>query len=358
MQEPTKHFHAIDAIRLFACLAVVSIHTGPFDVGVTLDSSAVTEMLYRSIETLTLFAVPFFFTASGFFFAWSVQRRGLGPGLRLFVQRNAGLFLLWTLLYWIMPTLDAVSEKGLTLACAEELRWVLQSAAKDPGRMLLVGGEIQLWFLSSLCQAAVLCSILLRIGKGAWILPLAGLLYGIGLLNQGYGALYLPLTPDWNTRIGPWFATLPFALGMAANTASPRLLRGGAWLAAGGMACIVAEKLLIHSIAGKSWHGHYYVGSAALGLGLVLWAVSRPAGGRPSWLSRLGKYSAGVYLSHMFLVNFLERTDWDCLGELWWQPVFPVLVWALCLAAGWLVSLPFHWPAKLRPSPPAAGSRL
>ncbi|MGM0718830.1 MAG: TraX family protein, partial [Halobacteriota archaeon] len=56
--------HSIDAMRIVAMVFVVLIHTDPFQ-GLSAAGTAIT----FGIKTTGRFAVPFFFVASGYFFA-------------------------------------------------------------------------------------------------------------------------------------------------------------------------------------------------------------------------------------------------------------------------------------------------
>src|SRR5437773_2583063 len=93
---------SIDTIKSIAVLAVIFLHTGPF--GDPQYAHSPYRLLALIINQSARFAVPFFFIASGYFFAKSLQK-GIPPSelLLKYCRRLFAVFLLWSIIYAVVP---------------------------------------------------------------------------------------------------------------------------------------------------------------------------------------------------------------------------------------------------------------
>ena len=73
MSRSDAYLPSVDALRVFAILAVIWLHTGPFVPVEFPDSPRLSEVVGMALDGLALFAVPYFFMASGFFFGRSYR---------------------------------------------------------------------------------------------------------------------------------------------------------------------------------------------------------------------------------------------------------------------------------------------
>ena len=91
-----RGYPAVDRFRVAAALLVVCIHTAPLA-----SFSAAADF---ALKTLARLAVPFFFTATGFFLLGELVRPGLrsrtlSPGVRRFLKKTGVLYAACTVLY-------------------------------------------------------------------------------------------------------------------------------------------------------------------------------------------------------------------------------------------------------------------
>ena len=131
-----RGYPAVDRFRVAAALLVVCIHTAPLA-----SFSAAADF---ALKTLARLAVPFFFTATGFFLLGELVRPGLrprtlSPGVRRFLKKTGVLYAACTVLY-LPVTLYARNfpVKNLT-----KLIWpifILKRDVSAPG--LLLKGEL------------------------------------------------------------------------------------------------------------------------------------------------------------------------------------------------------------------------
>ena len=227
-----RGYPAVDRFRVAAALLVVCIHTAPLAF-----FSAAADF---ALKTLARLAVPFFFTATGFFLLGELVRPGLrprtlSPGVRRFLKKTGVLYAACTVLY-LPVTLYAGNFP---------VENVLGELVRDA---VLDGTFYHLWYLpAALLGVLVVCGLLrfLRPGAAAGVcgaLYLAGLLgdswYGLAkqlpALKEGYDALFGVM--DY-TRNGLFFAPAFLMLG-ALLAGFPARRRPRACLA--GLGCSLA----------------------------------------------------------------------------------------------------------------------
>lgn len=336
---PQAGYHpGLDALRVPAILAVICLHTEPFMFSTDYRAELGWDLVYFLVHNLTLFAVPFFFCAAGYFYG--VRQRRTGAPLATLGRMAARLlpaFLLWCVVYAVSCS-GCLKGSGSPLANALANAWtntgdVFRHAAADPVGFWLHGEMYHLWFLTSLVTAASLVALLVRLGLGRLVLPLGLALYLVGLCGQAYGEL--PWTPEvtWNTRTGPCFGTLFFGLGHAFSGGYRLTLRQGLALAALGLGLQLTETITLDLRYGAPVE-HYYLGTAFMAAGVFAAGLALTDNGRglalPA-LARLGSLTMGVYLAHPLVIELLRDVEW-ALGDL--EPVnavFPLLVYAATL---------------------------
>ena len=330
----TSYMPGLDSLRALAAFAVVTLHTHPALDMEPLLPEAAGSLASMGLNILALFAVPFFFCAAGYFMAQAASGpKGLGPAVSGVVRRTLGFLVFWSVIYCLVPALDDLAQYGPTVGVALALEQSAHYIARSPLHFLLNGGSYQLWFLSTLIQAALLVWAFERMGRLRLLAALAIVLYLSGLFGQGYRGLS-PFPIPCNTRTGPFFGLLPFVLGYMVQGRGfigrkhlPLLLMGA------GLALILAEIALLNSWNGHRV-GHYYLGSAPLGIGVLLFGLSRPVFAAGTVLPRLGRMSLGIYGSHVIFTNWVEEMDLVFQDSLAWQFLYPLLVFALA----WLLS--------------------
>ena len=232
----------IDRFRMAAALLVICIHTAPL--------ASFSEPWDFALKTLARLAVPFFFTATGFFvFAGRIapgpRPEGLSPAVRRFCVKTGALYAAATLLY-LPVSIYGGKLKGLTFG----------ALVRD---VVLDGTFYHLWYLPAAITGVLLVDCLLRLPcrrtwradrlprlPGRWLWPVGAVsaaLYLIGLLGDSwygggqalpalqrlYRALFLHM--DY-TRCGLFFAPVFLWLGaVLRDLPRPRLRTSAVGLA-------------------------------------------------------------------------------------------------------------------------------
>ena len=302
---------SIDSFRALGAFAVICIHTRPFLGCADAHGNSLPADCYHllglAIHSLSFFAVPFFFVASGFLFARSLKT-GLPAGeLLLKSTRRIGLvFLIWSLVYALPITnWRTMARQGVLRATYERIL----SFTDEPLELIFRGTSVPLWFLVSLAIGLALNALVYPRLKNKLFLIVVPiyLLSVLGVAcatSQGsfapFTALRGPLVAPLFVAIGFWFAWDEISLK---NHRHYSLLM----FACGFM-------LVLASFALVEWHYNLFgfwilfgAGWVALGAGGMLITLSYPQFGASTILPHLGKYALGVYLSHSLILPRISQ---------------------------------------------------
>ncbi|MFQ9679543.1 MAG: alanine racemase [Ruthenibacterium lactatiformans] len=293
-----------------------------------------------ALKTLARLAVPFFFTATGFFLLGELVRPGLrprtlSPGVRRFLKKTGVLYAACTVLY-LPVTLYAGNFP---------VENVLGELVRDA---VLDGTFYHLWYLpAALLGVLVVCGLLrfLRPGAAAGVcgaLYLAGLLgdswYGLAkqlpALKEGYDALFGVM--DY-TRNGLFFAPAFLMLG-ALLAGFPARRRPRVCLAGLGcsLALLFAEAFGLRAL-GWPRHDSMYLALVPCACFLFL-CLLVPRGGDAPFLR---EFSMLVYVLHPMAIvgvrgaaRVLHAREWLVENSL---AHFAAVAAASC-AAAWLLA--------------------
>ena len=334
----TTRVIGIDAIRILATLAVIFLHAKPFmsahDYGATPYS-----VLRDVIVQFSRFAVPFFFIAAGYFL-----RRRLTPAPEsaslawLYLRRIGMLYLIWAALYLLFP------PDWMRLLLEGHLRpfyWHLANAfmalTRNPLVFLFKSTSVHLWFLPALIFAVSLLALTIRYRASQFFLPLAGGLYGLGLLADAYSKTPLGLSVNSHLVLGLCYAPLFVGLGWRLATRSTPRLSTALLFILGGFALQFAEASWLSRLYGVPLiSSAYLIGTVPFGLGFMLLGLTLPIWGTGRVLTRIGSMTLGIYLIHLWVKHLLLPLD-QVFGGVMWELGFPLLIFAVSLGfAMWL----------------------
>lgn len=169
-----KKYAAIDIAKYVSAMLVVCVHTYPlYEVSPLLNT--------YWIQTVCRFAVPFFFTISGFFFfrKWSDSQEENRYNLRKYLMRLGKIYLIWTVIYLPYVIWD-YSRGGFSVLN-------VISYLRD---FLLNGSYYHLWFLPALMLGTVIVSFIYQKRGLMDTLKVGVIAYFIGYLINVY-------TPIW-----------------------------------------------------------------------------------------------------------------------------------------------------------------
>ena len=316
---------SIDTIRTFAILAVVAIHCDPL-------TGPSQEYCWGSlgdfIDLICRFAVPFFLITSGYLLARRVQSRGTNQtGIMPFIVRMGGLIIVWYGFYLVWPL-----DWGLTLenGLLRSTYWNLNTLFKDTTH-LLNGPRIHLWFLSALLISGlhVFLVSLCRSNRVIFFYFLVIYLAGLAL---GPYAMFFSGSLTEITSTGRW--TLPpfiIAIGWLSATQSLRVrFSASLSLVALGTVLTLVEALLLHNLYGTPLSNHdFLMGTPIQAFGLLQLALNKPELGDQTVLPLLGRYSLGVYATHVAVIDLLDARSG---GSLTWEVMKTFVVYGVTVS--------------------------
>ncbi|WP_428775963.1 acyltransferase [Vibrio sp.] len=288
----SQRIASIELGRVIAILAITALHCQLFLTYFLIDDTPWVGYLFNQA---TRFAVPLFFLISGYLIAEKLSQSPVRTLYR-YVKPLFRIWLIWSVICLLMPfNLEVVVQQGYLAERSGYWNYLWQT----PFNSLLEGGLVHLWFLPALAIAMTIIAIMKRLSLGGWIVPVAILLYGYGVLAGSYQ----PLT-EWPapffTRNGPFFATLMVSIGVAIRVHQFKLSSYLALaLAAIGMALHLVEAFWLTGY-GQPFNVHDFLFATPLwATGVFLWLLSQPTLGDNRWIHAWSPRVLAIYVSHL-----------------------------------------------------------
>lgn len=319
---------SIDTLRTIAIFMVICIHSHPF------------RNLNGSIDfwfnQLNRFAVPFFFIAASYFFTKKILAGAKVTDLYIrYLTRLTLIFIVWTTIYFFLPLPKKIQTyglfNGLNQLITERITWITD----HPITFLSEGLTVHLWFITSLILSLTILYGVIMLNKPGKIFLLAIPLYLFGLLAGAYSKTPLGITFDLNTRNGPFFSTLFIAIGwwLAQRDFKPSLQLAWASIISGFLLQMTEYLLLFNTYGTLSnpAQGNYLLGTVFFGTGVMLLALAIPQLGKNTPLPHWGKYTLGIYVAHLLVLNYAGKLTYPLPGVMA-QLVTPVIIYFITLA--------------------------
>ncbi len=294
-----NRIYSIDYIKFFAIFAVVVIHVFPLD-GFT---------GYFIIDNVARFAVPFFFTASGYFFAQKMKHKNAQfLYFKNYILKLVKLYFVWLLFYTSYDVL-------LILYNGENVLEKLNAYFEQFTLLnLLYYGKgtsgYQLWFLTALIWSTIFVYIFYRFKKITVLLLISLCLNLIGLLGQAY-TMFIKF-PINSTRdamfLGLFYTTLGVLFAINSRLSGLNKLSGRTFLGLAfiGAAVQAMEGYLLDKVLSGS-HGEYFFSTIFLTAFLFLFALNYKSLGKGLYVTKVGANALGIYIIHVFLLDVLNK---------------------------------------------------
>lgn len=320
----SERISSIDYFRAIAIFAVVIIHTKPF---FNSTNTILTNIGY-AINQSARFAVPFFFISSGYFFGVKIAAQSNLLHIYLtYIKRIGTLLISWSIIYLIVPSdrLGDMFTDGIMPVIIRNIHSKLDWIIANPSTFMLQGTKEYLWFFISLMMAFSVITIFLYHRCRFGLIFFAAALYLIGLAAGSYSAVS-NLHISFNTRNGPFFSTLFVAIGWWLSTKKLQpTIRISILLIAAGLVTHMLEAYYLLIRHGIFFAKHdYLLGTVLYGSGVFLFALSKPTLGKNKYLSEMGKYTLGIYASHIIIRDFFSPFS-RYIAPIIWSILFPII---------------------------------
>jgi surface polysaccharide O-acyltransferase-like enzyme len=318
---------SIDFFKTIAIFAIIVLHTSPFHGY----ENKLFILLDAIINQATRFAIPYFFIVAGYFLGRKLLS-GVRPEevFKTYLKRLFPLFIVWSVLYMILPTniKKEVIRYGLWHATYHKISNIIS----DPITLSMQGGRGNLWFLISLLMAFGIITLFLKLNRRKWIIPIASLLYFVGLWAGSYSATDFGINISFFTRNGPFFSTLLVAIGWYLAYKKYEVKR----IYSLGLLIIGVSMHAVETFALWKYYNisplihDYLVGTLLWGIGLTLFVLSIPNAFEGSRITKWGRYTLGVYLLHVIVGDMLTPLDKIMPFPLW-DIINPFIVYFVSL---------------------------
>ncbi|MEQ1546539.1 acyltransferase [Methyloglobulus sp.] len=316
-----QRIQSVDTFKLLAIIAVIAIHTSPFEMAFT-NKDNLYLYLYILINQLARFAVPFFFVVAGYF--WGAGARvenKLVPNTVKLVKKLMTIFLFWCVIY--LPYYNSAFTGKEPLAVVKAVFWGVHWHSKylteHPILLFMQGSKGHLWFLNGLLFSVVISAIFIYKQWIKSIIILSVSLYVVGVLAGSYANTPLGIAVEFNTRNGPFFGTLLFVSGyfMSGFTITTKWLSYGFMIFCVGCVIHFSELYVLWKVYDITPLQNYVFGTYFMGLGVAMMALSNHQALKSPFLSNIGQMTLGIYAIHYIFVDLLNVIDKKMNSPLW-----------------------------------------
>lgn len=323
----------VDYMRIAATFAVILIHTMPISfTGLEHYSSYSPALL---INQFSRFAVPFFFTISGFFWGKSItDEKNIFTAWKKSAKRFTILFISWTLIYATpyIKTIHSSHQENSILSFIKQTYWNLFSLANHPLTFIFEGSKSHLWFLPSLLICISISTVFVKNKKTLALYIASVLLYIIGVLANSYSNTPFGIESDLNTRDGPFFGLIFFVSGYYLSRArQPQTLaRCGLIFILIGLITQSFELTILNIKYDASKIQDYCFSTFLVGIGAAVFSITQkyPTALRLDSFEFIGKLTLGIYLVHFIFIDIIieltkESPEFSILTNPY---IFPLIV--------------------------------
>jgi surface polysaccharide O-acyltransferase-like enzyme len=321
-----NRIQSTDVFRLIAITGVIAIHSTLFKEDFPRDDN-IYKYLYLAVDQIGRSAVTFFFIVSGYFWGQKV-RIGSSPlsSANKTAKRIAIIFLGWCCIYVFPFNIADFSQYGV-LGPIKISYWSLAYLAHHPFQFLFQGTRYHLWFLVALIWAVYLSAFFIHKKWTKSLIFFAAIFFVFGVLANAYATTPIGIHVGFNTRNGPFYGFLPFALGylISGKDISPKWLRNGALLFLLGVALTYCEGYIVRNHFGGPQTLEYVFGTLLMGLGAAIASLSNNKCLCIKSLSNMGKYTLGIYAVHVVFIDLFEKAD-KLLDNPIWEVGYVILV--------------------------------
>jgi fucose 4-O-acetylase-like acetyltransferase len=304
--------YAIDYFKFFLIYFVICLHTFLI-IGGEIEG----KLPNLLINLFPRFVIPFFFVSSGYFFEKKLNScNSPVEYFKNYVIKLIKLFTFWFIFYFIY---DCLIRVVLSIYMGVKIKKVLleyfHSALSF--NVLYYGSGVtsfHLWFLSALIWSIVILFIFIKIKKLNILLVLSLILNIIGLFGQTYsGVVHLHIQTTDAVFFGLFYTTLGYYVAQNYDLFKYKvnLVRTKVLISLSLFFCGVQiiEKLITVNL----WNGteggvDYYLSTIPLTICLFLIVIKHSQFGRSSIISKIGRNSVGIYVTHMLFISLIDLT--------------------------------------------------
>ena len=336
-----NRYYSIDSFKLIAIFCIVCIHTNPFSdyyFG-EIDGSLVDMFL---IDSISRFAVPYFFMASGFLFILKCTKENNKIYFWKYITNLVGLFIRWVFIYL------SIGSFIILLQNITDFSTLINSLGAyflhSINISLFVYGEgiysaYHLWFLISLIWSIVIVYFFYIKKKIILLLCLSLIFNFLGLFGQSYSG-FLGIEININTRETLFFGLFYTCLGALFSLYLEKIIYTFRRMNNQKLFALIflllliqiSERMITYNIFNSNL-GEYFISTILLTFFIFLFVLRNPSFGKGTFLTRWGRNSVGIFLIHPLIISvfylIVNNLDIKFQNSLIFHLVFTPLVFSL-----------------------------
>ncbi|MEH7549851.1 acyltransferase [Neobacillus vireti] len=291
--------YSIDTIKCFAIFSVVILHT------------VTGGYLGFLVTTLSKFAVPFFFMASGFLLGEKIRlSKNQFHTLFSYIKKISKIYLKWFLFYFLLDLSIMVAYHFVkdSSPVPEMIKYVKKLSLLNVFYYGDATSGYQLWFLPSLIISIILVYFSHKYNMSIAILIFSLVLNIIGLFGQSYSFL---IDLNINTRdplfFGLFYTCLGFFFSCKHNLFIKKYSRGNLYLFLVVIFALlqVMERYILTKVY-SGQYGDYFISTIFLSFFLFLFVVNNTQLGKYSFFVKIGRNSLGIYVIHIAFIKIIN----------------------------------------------------
>jgi surface polysaccharide O-acyltransferase-like enzyme len=291
-----ERIYSLDFVKFFAILAVVIIHAPPFsgNLGIVLN-------------TLSRFAVPFFFATSGYFFTIKfTHNNNHNNHFIKTVVKLIKIYFCWLAIYFAYDASIIILTNYIDGASFTHGFNILLGKVTILSLFYYAGASsgYQLWFLPALIWSTVALFVSLKIKIIEFLFVVSLLLNLVGLFGESYSGLF---NLSIETRDAIFFGLFYTVLGgMIAKYYKPYISKQSKiylYFFIFFLILQVIERYILIQIYAEISGANYFVSTIFLTLFLMVFLINNPLLGKKSFLTTIGSNSLGIFVIHLLIIS-------------------------------------------------------
>jgi surface polysaccharide O-acyltransferase-like enzyme len=301
----------IDFVKFFAIVGVVCIHTRPFENVSTFNINL--SLIYFIIDTLSRFAVPFFFITSGYLFGIKILSDPKSKHYFLkYIFRIVKLYFSWMIFYFIFNIIKEYIN-SVTLNTPFTFEFIATPFYVLVCKIIYFGyGSYHLWYLPAIIWSITILFLFIKLNISKVLLILSFALNIIGLFGDSYkGIISLPIPTRNAIFFGLFYCTLGYFFSSNGSILLNKFLKLNKPILVSGLIMIIIlqfiERRVLLDYCNGKMADNFFITTILL-LTILFTIVTRYSClFEKNILTKIGGKSLGIFVIHPFFLTVISE---------------------------------------------------
>lgn len=296
--------YSFDFLKGLGCIGIICIHSAVF-IGVIKDINFI-------INTLARFAVPIFFTVSGYFFFKNIKKEGY---FKKYIVKLIKIYVFSLIAYLGMDLIFRGTAPGMPIFLSE-----INSGRINILEIIFIaffiGGlsfsSYAMWYILSFIYGIIIIYFICRkdVSRIKWVLLISFTLNILGLFGTGQSYNVFFKYPSLTTRETLHFALFYLSLGSYIATQKEENPQKNYSIKYLGFSILFSilmllERWILVYKFNATW-GDYYIFTIPMIYYLFKFALNYRGFKKNNIFVKMGEKSLGIYLIHTIAISFVQ----------------------------------------------------